>query len=112
MTDSVYKIAIAHAAPVFLDLERMVDKTCTLIREAARHGAQMIVFPEVYIPAFPVWCALQTPIHNHDLFCALARNSLKIGGSELTTIAEAARESEVFVSLGFNEGTSISSGFI
>ena len=112
MTDPKYKVAIAHVAPVFLNLKGTVDKACSLIKEAAHHGAQMIVFPETFIPAFPVWCALQAPIHNHDLFCALAANSLKIGGPELTTIAEAARESQVLVSVGFNEGTSISSGCI
>ena len=107
-----YKIAVAHVAPVFLEVEATVDKVCSLIRETARHGAQMVVFPETYIPAFPVWCALRAPIHNHDFFCMLAANSLKIGGPELIRIAETARESEVFVSVGFNEGTSISSGCI
>ena len=59
-------------APVFLELQATIDKTCSLIREAAKHGAQVIVFPETYIPAFPVWCALRAPIYNHDLFCTLA----------------------------------------
>ena len=112
MIDSKYKVAIAHVAPVFLDMDATVDKACSVIRETARHGVQMVIFPETYIPAFPVWCALQAPIHNHDLFCALAANSLKIGGPELTTIADTARESGVFASIGFNEGTSISSGCI
>ena len=107
-----YRVAIAHASPVFLDLKATVDKACSLIREAGQQGAQMVIFPETYIPAFPVWCALQAPIHNHDLFCALAANSLEIGSRELITIAESARKSEVFVSIGFNEGTSISSGCI
>ena len=59
-----YKVAIAHAAPVFLDTEATVGKACSWIREAARHGAELIVFPETYIPAFPVWCALQAPIQD------------------------------------------------
>ena len=107
-----YKVAIAHVAPVFLELQATVDKTCSLIREAAQHGAQVVVFPEAYIPAFPVWCALQAPIHNHDLFCALAANSLKIGGPELIRIAATARDCGVFISVGFNEGTSVSGGCI
>lgn len=106
------KVAIAHVAPVFLELQSTVDKACSLIREAAQHGAQVVVFPETYIPAFPVWCALQAPIHNHDLFCALAANSLRVDGPELASIAATASECEVFVSVGFNEGTSVSSGCI
>ena len=69
MISPKYKVAIAHVAPVFLEMEDTVEKACSLIREAAQHGAQMIIFPETYIPAFPVWCALQAPIHNHDFFC-------------------------------------------
>ncbi|MBN1315336.1 MAG: carbon-nitrogen hydrolase family protein [Anaerolineales bacterium] len=107
-----YKVAIAHVAPVFLELQATVDKVCSLICEASRHGAQLIVFPETYIPAFPVWCSLQAPIHNHDLFRALAANSLRIGGPELIKIAKTASECGVFVSVGFNEGTPVSSGCI
>ena len=107
-----YKVAIGHVAPVFFEVEATVDKACSVIREAAQHGAQIVVFPETYIPAFPIWCALQAPICNHDLFCELAAGSIRIDGPELITIAKTARESEVFVSIGFNEGTTISSGCI
>ena len=112
MTHPKYKVAIAHVAPVFLEREATVNKASSLIREAAKHGAQLIVFPESYIPAFPVWSAVYAPIHNHAFFCSLAAHSLKIDGPELKTIAETARKSEVFVSIGFNEGTSVSSGCI
>ncbi|QDT44772.1 Nitrilase [Gimesia alba] len=112
MTSLSFKAAMAHVAPVFLDKDATVEKACSLIREAARNGAQLIVFPETYIPAFPVWCALQAPIHNHDLFCELAANSIQIDGPELAKIAETARECELFVSMGFNEGTTVSSGCI
>lgn len=112
MTYPSFKAAMAHVAPVFLDKDATVEKSCSLIREAARNGAELIVFPETYIPAFPVWCALQAPIHNHDLFCELAANSIQINGPELAKIAETARECELFVSMGFNEGTTVSSGCI
>ena len=54
MTWPAYRVAAAHVAPVFLDLEKTVDKTCALIEEAARNGAQLVAFPETYLPAFPV----------------------------------------------------------
>lgn len=107
-----FQVAIAHAAPVLLELEATVDKACSLIREAAGHAAELVVFPEAYIPAFPVWCALQAPIHNHDLFRTLAANSLMVNGPELVKIARTAGECGVFVSLGFNEGSPVSSGCI
>lgn len=107
-----YKVAAAHVAPVFLDLEATVRKTCAVIEEAARHGAQLVAFPETYIPAFPVWCAVRAPIYNHEFFTRLAANAMLIPGPELARIAETARKCGVFVSLGVNEGTKASVGCI
>ena len=110
MQPPAYKVAAAHVAPVFLDRDATVDKACALIREAARNGAQLIVFPETYVPAFPLWCALQAPIENHALFCELAAGSLRVDGPEIGKVADAARRSGIFVSLGFNEVSSVSAG--
>ena len=110
MQPPAYKVAAAHVAPVFLNREATVDKACALIREAALHGAQLIVFPETYIPAFPLWCALQAPIENHALFCQLAAGSLRVDGAEIGKVADAARRSGIFVSLGFNEVSAVSDG--
>jgi len=107
-----FKAAAAHVAPVFLDVERSVEKTCSLIEEVARNGAELIVFPETYIPAFPVWLSLRAPIHNHELFRRLAANTIKCPGPEIARVAETARSCGVFVSLGFNEGTDTSVGCI
>ena len=112
MNHPSYKVAAAHVAPVFLDVEATVDKACSLIGEAAGNGAELVVFPEVYIPAFPLWLALQAPIHNHDLFRELAASTIRAPGPELAKVSEAARAHGVFVSLGFNEGTQASSGCI
>lgn len=109
-TYPAYKVAAAHVAPVFLDLTKTVEKTCGLIEEAARHGAQLIAFPEAYIPAFPVWSALQAPIYNHDWFRRLAASAMRCPGPELSQIAAVARRAGIFVSLGFNELSRVSVG--
>jgi aliphatic nitrilase len=112
ITYPAYRVAAAHVSPVFLDLEATLEKTCSLIREASKNGAHLIVFPEAYIPAFPVWCALRAPIYNHDFFRLLAANTLQVPGPELARIAETARACGMLVSLGFNEGTTVSVGCI
>jgi len=106
------KVAAAHIAPVFLDREKSVDKACSVIREAATAGAQLVAFPETFIPAFPVWLSLRAPIHNHDLFRELAANTMRADGPEMAKVAKAAREAGIFVSLGFNEGVDSSVGTI
>jgi aliphatic nitrilase len=42
-----FKAAAIQAAPVFLDRDATVDKSCRLIEEAADKGAKPIAFPEV-----------------------------------------------------------------
>ena len=107
-----FKAAAVHAAPVFLDKRATAEKAASLIREAADAGAELIVFPESYIPAFPVWAALWAPIYNHDLFEAMVENSVAVPGPELALIAEEARRRQVFVSIGISEKSPLSTGCI
>ena len=103
-------MAAAHAAPVFLDKAATAAKARDLIEEAASNGAQLLAFPETFIPAFPAWAALWAPIHNHDLFLRMATNSIAIDGPEIESIRECARQHEIVVSMGFSELASYSPG--
>lgn len=111
-TYPAYKVAAAHVAPVFLDTDKTIAKACSLIEEAARHGARLIAFPETYVPAFPVWSALRAPIYNHDLFKRLAANAILVPGPEIARVSATARRCGIFVSIGINEGTKASVGCI
>jgi aliphatic nitrilase len=106
----VVKVAAVHAAPVFLDRRASVAKAISLIREASLHGAQLIAFPESFVPAFPVWASLWAPIDNHDLFERFAAESLYADGPEIAQIAAEAERCGVFVSLGFSERSHASLG--
>jgi aliphatic nitrilase len=112
ITYPAFKVAAVHAAPVFLDAEATADKACALIEEAARNGAELIAFPEVFIPAYPAWSGLRSPVYNHDMFCRLAANTVHVPGPELARICATTRRCGVFVSLGINEGTPQSVGCI
>jgi nitrilase len=105
-----FKAATCHAAPVFLDSARTIDKALDLIEEAAGNGAALVAFPESFVPGFPIWAALQAPILNHAFFQALAREALRADGPEIGRVRAAARRHGVHVSLGFTEGTEASVG--
>jgi aliphatic nitrilase len=105
-----YKVAAAHVAPVFLDTDRSVEKACSVIEEAASHGARLVAFPESFLPGFPVWAALEAPIRTHELFKQVAASAVTIDGPELARVRQTARRQGVVVSIGFTEGTRTSVG--
>ena len=108
--DKKITVAAAHLAPVYLDAGATVDKTCAWIKKAADSGAQLVAFPESYIPGFPLWQALRAPIYNHDLFKRFQAASLRVPGPEILKICAAAREAGIVVSLGISEKTDVSVG--
>jgi hypothetical protein len=59
-----FKVAAAHAAPVFMDKAATIKKTVRLIEQAAADDVKLLVFPETFIPGYPVSglhvCAMRT----------------------------------------------------
>lgn len=51
--DKFVRVGAVQAEPVWLDLEGSVNKTISLIEEAAADGVQVLGFPEVWIPGYP-----------------------------------------------------------
>ncbi len=104
------RVAAAHLAPVYMDAGSTADKTCDYIKRAAEQGVALAVFPESFIPGFPLWSAVSPPISNHDFFNLLVRQSIRVPGPEILKVCAAAREHKVIVSLGISESTGDSSG--
>ncbi len=104
------KVCAAHLAPVYLDAQATVEKAVSLIAEAAGAGAQLIAFPESFVPGFPVWAAVQAPIKSHDSFKKLAANSIAVPGPEVEQLCAAAREHGIVVSIGISESSKASVG--
>ncbi len=47
------KVAVVQAAPVVFNRKRTLEKVHSLAHEAARQGAQLVLFPEAFISAYP-----------------------------------------------------------
>ena len=96
-------VAAVQATPVFLDREATTDKACALVKEAASHGAELIVFPESFIPAYPDW-VWRTPAWRDTKFAQrLYANAVPVPGPTLQRIAESAAEMSVYVVIGVTE---------
>ncbi|MCW3836183.1 carbon-nitrogen hydrolase family protein [Sphingomonas canadensis] len=97
------KVAAVQAAPVFLDTAATVDKACSLIAEAARNGARLVAFPEVFVAGYPYWSWLMTPIEGGAWFERLYRSAITVPGPETERLCDAAREHGCVVVIGVNE---------
>lgn len=100
---TVIRAAAVHAAPVFLDTDATVEKARQLIGDAAGQGAQLVVFPEVFVPGFPYWINCYPPIVQAGLHTRYGAASISPDGPEMGAIREAAREHGCTVVIGFSE---------
>ncbi|KAG8411865.1 hypothetical protein J3458_015160 [Metarhizium acridum] len=103
------RVAACHVPSIFLSAKKTTQKAIGLIEQAAARRANLVVFPETFIPAFPVWSAIRPPTANHDLFKRMATESIYANGEEIQDICTAAKEFNVMVSLGFSEKVDFSS---
>jgi nitrilase len=106
-------IAVAQAAPVFLDRAATIAKACELIGEAGKSGAELILFPEGFVPTYPFWVwfipAGQTrPLR--ELYTHLLENSVTVPDSSTELLSAAARADGIAVAIGINEANAEASG--
>ena len=99
------KVAVVQAASVFMDKKACLEKACDKIIEAGKEGAELIVFPETWIPTYPYWTMGWDTIATgfHDVMADLQDNSLVVGSEDTEILGRAAREASAYVVMGCNE---------
>ncbi|KAF7549786.1 hypothetical protein G7046_g8233 [Stylonectria norvegica] len=103
MPFSKYKAAAVTSEPAWFDLEGGVQKTIKFIHEAGDKGCKLIAFPEVWIPGYPYWMWKVTYLQSLPLLKKYRESSIAVDSDEMRRIRRAARENQIFVSLGFSE---------
>lgn len=99
------KLAAVQAAPVFLNKAATTQKVCSLILEAGENGADVIGFPESFIPGHPGWVEV-LPLSTapaQSLFCRLFNESVEVPGPEVEAIQAACQEANIYAVVGITE---------
>ena len=108
------KIAITQKPPVLLDLKASMDRAIETLEEAASNGAQLVVFPEAYLPGYPTWVWRLKPggdiALGNEIHSKLRANAVDIKAGDLDPICDAAARHSMVVVMGANEVDSEYSG--
>jgi len=106
--DRAVTVACVQAEPIVLDREGTVDKLEALAAEAARNGAELVVFPETFVPVYPSsrWAKAFAGWQNEgakETFALIAQNSVAVGSPSEQRLAACARELGIWLVTGVNE---------
>ena len=98
-------VAAIQASSVLLDLDASTSKACELIKQAAHQGARLSVFPESFLPGYPMWLDFHMATHPKALllYKKLFQSSVEIPGREMNLVCEAARDTNMVVVIGVCE---------
>jgi nitrilase len=101
------RLAVVQTPPVFLDRKQTLAKAVASVREAAKGGAGLVVFPEAFIPGYPAWIWRLRPggdmALTEKLHALLRANAVDLAGDDLAPLREAAKRDKVAVVCGVHE---------
>lgn len=95
--------AAVQAAPVFLDRDATIEKASVLIKEASGGGAEVIAFPETFVPTYPDWVWRTTPWADGEWYGKLLDESVEVPSPATDALGKAARRANAYVAMGVNE---------
>jgi nitrilase len=101
------RIAVIQRSPVFLNRAKTLANAVTAVHEAAQSGAQLIVFPEAFIPGYPVWIWRLRPGSDlglmEQLHSLLRTNAVSLADDDLAPLCQAAKQNKVTLVCGIEE---------
>ena len=111
--EKICRLALVQAEPCMFDKKASVEKTVKYIDAAAENRPDLIVFPELFIPGYPIGMNFgfsmgkRTEAGRED-WMRYSDASIVVGDAEFNELAEAAKRAGAYVSIGFSERDAVS----
>jgi len=102
-TNRKVRAAAVQIAPDLDSAEGTVAKVCQAIADAAGQGAELVVFPETFVPYYPYFSFIRPPFASGPEHLLLYERAVVVPGPVTAAVAAAARSYGVVVVLGVNE---------
>lgn len=102
------RVAVVQAAPRPFERQATLDKMCHLVAESAATGAQMILFPEAFVPAYPRGLGFGTVVGSRSaegrrLWERYWANAIPVPSEHTDIMGEAARTANAYLVIGVIE---------
>jgi len=102
-TKKTVRAAAVQIAPDLDTADGTLAKVLQAIADAARQGAELVVFPETFVPYYPYFSFVRPPFQAGAEHLLLYDRAPTVPGPVTDAVASAAREHGVVVVLGVNE---------
>jgi nitrilase len=97
------KVAAVQAAPVYMNLDASIDKAEKIIAQAAQNGAKLVAFPETWLPGYPWFVWLNSPIDSMPFYVPYHDNSMEVDSAQMRRLQSIAHRHDIFIVMGFSE---------
>lgn len=101
------KIAVVQRAPVLLDREKTLENVVAAASDAAAGGAELVVFPEAFVPGYPAWIWRLRPggdmALTETLHAKLFENAVSLARDDLAPVRSTAKEHGITIVCGVDE---------
>lgn len=108
MGNRFVNVAVIQSAPTLFDKESAMGKIESMTRESAAQGANLVVFPEVFLPGYPRGLSFGARVGSRTVqgrkdWERYWESSIRIPGSETEYLGELAKELGVYLTIGVVE---------
>ena len=97
------RAAAVQISPVLFSRDGTTEKVLNAIAQAAQSGAQLVVFPETFIPYYPYFSFVQPPVLMGKEHLKLYEEAVTVPGAVTDAISRAAQTYNIVVVVGVNE---------
>jgi len=102
------KVCLIQDSPVFFDMEKTIQKIENLVKNHAKQGCELIVFPESFIPGYPRGFSFGAVVgrrtdEGRNLYSEYHKNSLDLESAALKRLEKLAKAENVYLVIGITE---------
>jgi nitrilase len=97
------RVAAVQISPDLETSDGTVTKVLAALADAAGKGAELVVFPETFVPWYPYFSFVHPPVATGAEHVRLYENAVVVPGPVTAAVAQAAKRHGTVVVLGVNE---------